>query len=203
MAIEPSGWIRNRTLVAAAGGGFIALFLSALAPVWAALMLGVAGFFGLRWYLSPRGLWGGIAREERPRVELVRELLGASAQDLAALVETGQRIGDRQVRERVQRMADTANEICRQLERRPDRLMKVQRLITFYLPSALRLTEGYAALEAKPGASSGRIAEAGDMLARLEDLFGDYATRLDGPQRESLDVELRLLEQTLEEERSR
>ncbi|MEX2629084.1 MAG: 5-bromo-4-chloroindolyl phosphate hydrolysis family protein [Tistlia sp.] len=204
MAIEPSGWIRNRGLVAGLGALLLALLSTAVAPLWAALPVGVAGYFGLRWYFSPRGLFTGIARSERPRVELVREVLGAAAHDLAALVAAGERIGDRPVADRLvaarlKRMAVACNEVCRQLERRPQRLLQVQRLLTFYLPSARRLAESYEVLERRPG---GAGAETRQMLERLETLFADYARRLDEPQQDALDVELRLLEQTLEEERA-
>lgn len=201
MAIEPSGWMRNRVLVAGLGGGFLALLALALAPAWAAPPAGLAGFLALRWYLSPRGLFRGIAREQRPRVELVREVLGRAAHDLAALVAAGQRIEDRAVAARVQRLAGTCNEVCRQLERRPQRLLNVQRLLTFYLPSAVRLAESYGELEARPAAERGHAAETREMLARLESHFGDYARRLEDPQRDTLDVELRLLEQSLDEDR--
>lgn len=214
MAIEPSGWMRNRTLVAGLGGGLLALLVLAVAPAWAALAAGIAGFLALRWHLSPRGLFTGIERSERPRVELVREVLGTAAHDLAALVAAGERIADRGVSARLRRMAATCNEVCRQLERKPRRLLKVQRLLTFYLPSALRLAESYARLErqgaeAKPTTSSAPVpgtlpAGAGEtaaMLERLETHFADYARRLDDPQQDALDVELRLLEQSLAEER--
>lgn len=203
MAIEPSGWMRNRTLVAGVGGAVLALLSLAVAPAWAALAVGLAGFAGLRWYLSPRGLFRGIAREQRPRVELVREVLGRAAHDLAALVAAGERIEDRAVAARVQRLAEICNEVCRQLEHRPQRLLNVQRLLTFYLPSAQRLAESYAALEARPPAERGHAEETRDMLARLETHFADYARRLEDPQRDALDLELRLLEQSLEDERQR
>jgi hypothetical protein len=210
MAIEPSGWMRNRTLVAGAGGVLLALLALAVAPAWVSPAVGVAGFLALRWHLSPRGLFTGIERSQRPRVELVREVLGSAAHDL------GERIDNRQVSARLRRMAATCNEVCRQLERKPQRLLKVQRLLTFYLPSALRLAEGYAQLERQtaagdarssfpgtPALGPGSAGEAVAMLERLESHFSDYARRLEDPQRDALDVELRLLEQTLAEERQR
>ncbi|SMF23541.1 5-bromo-4-chloroindolyl phosphate hydrolysis protein [Tistlia consotensis] len=203
MAIEPSGWIRNRTLVAGLGGGLVALLGLLLAPVWAALPAGLAGFLALRWHLSPRGLFGGIARSERPRVALVREVLGSAAHDLPALSAAGRRIADRRVAARIDGLVEGANELCRRLERRPQRLLAVQRLLTFYLPSALRLAESYAELEGRPGADPARLAETAAMLERLDTVFRDYAGRLHAPEGDALEAELRLLEQSLEDERAR
>ena len=205
MALELSGWMRNRGLVAGFGGGVAALAALAVAPFWAAPAVGLAGFLALRWYFSPRGLFHGIERPERPQVALVREVLGEAARELARLAAAGEAIRDRAVARRVRQLAGTANEVCRQLERKPRRLLNVQRLLTFYLPSARHLAESYAELETAPeqAAEAGRLGETAAMLERLDGHFADYARRLEDPRRDALDVELRLLEQTLEEERGR
>lgn len=202
MAIEPSGWMRNRNAVAGVGGALAALLALAAAPAWAALPVGVAGFFALRWFFSPRGLFRGLAPGERPRVELAREVLAGAAHELAALAEAARQIEDRRTRAAVERLAGKANGLCGRLERTPARLLQVQRLLTFYLPSARQLAEGYAALERTPEAA-GRSAETRRMLERLDGLFDDYARRLAAPDDEALEVELQLLEQSLQEERAR
>ena len=58
------------------------------------------------------------------------------------------------------------------------------------------------ALERTPEAA-GRSAETRRMLERLDGLFDDYARRLAAPDDEALEVELQLLEQSLQEERAR
>src|SRR5690606_34282284 len=112
MAIEPSGWIRNRNAVAGVGGALAALLALAAAPAWAALPVGAAGFCGLRWFFSPRGLFRGLAPGERPRVELAREVLAGAAHELAALAEAARQIEDRRTRAAVERLAGKANGLC-------------------------------------------------------------------------------------------
>ena len=82
----------------------------------------------------------------------------------------------------------------------PRRMSRVRRLLTYYLPAAVRLGEGLRVLEAAHRPDAARLAAVGAMIARLDTVFARHADRIDGVAVEGLDVELTLLADALRAE---
>jgi|GEM_PF-1927797 hypothetical protein len=88
---------------------------------------------------------------------------------------------------------------CEKVERGllsdPSKLSQVQRLFTYYLPSCADL------LQARGRAISTddlkRVGEIDGMISRLDAAFSDFAMRMYGQDGRSVDIDLKLLEQSL------
>jgi 5-bromo-4-chloroindolyl phosphate hydrolysis protein len=189
------------------GGVVAAVLLPALALV-AALPFALAGFVaalaggGLVVLLAPRRRFEGLDLSgiARGRVELVSELL-STAQPLAERMEEASRtIKAPAAARRVRHLAAAARAILEALERDPLRLDRVRRFLTYYLPRSAEISEAYVALERQPAPDAGRLAAAGDMLDRLDAAFARYAQSLQDADLDKLDIELKLLKSSLDED---
>lgn len=194
-----------RDLIAGAAGGLfapLATFALGL-PVYATLPGAVLVFFGLRMMLAPRELFEGLpdGKFARSRLDLAREVLGGAQRALAELDDHAGMLRDDAVKQQLVHLGRITQDVVAEVEKNPGRLTSIQRLLTYYLPAAVRLAEGYAALERKRHPSEKRLRETRDMIGRLDGIFSDYADRLVMPEVEGLDVELRLLDDAIREER--
>lgn len=84
------------------------------------------------------------------------------------------------------------------LEADPSRLSDVQRLFTYYLPATADLLSARGAI-----AGSGdtkRLDEIDTMIGKLESAFTDFGERLQGHDARSLEIDMRLLDQALDQE---
>ena len=115
-----------------------------------------------------------------------REVLTAAQVDLARLRAAAHAVREPSARRDLDHLHTVAARVIGEVERTPRRLSSVRRLLTYYLPAAVRLGEGYGAL-----------------IGRLDTVFARHADRLSAPEIEGLDVELKLLADAIRtEERS-
>lgn len=87
------------------------------------------------------------------------------------------------------------------LTQAPERLARVQRLLTYYLPSTADLASDYAALQAQPASAQREAVEA--MFDKLAAAFADFRARMAEEEFRELDTELKLLDQALREDLDR
>jgi hypothetical protein len=132
-----------------------------------------------------------------PTIPLHRQVIG-DAQPARARLEAAASVADAQLGERLRAMVARVKDVVAGLEADPSRLSDVQRLFTYYLPATADL------LAARGGvAGSGdtdRLAEIDTMIGKLGLAYDDFAARLSGHDARSLEIDMRLLDQALDQE---
>ncbi|MCA6115428.1 5-bromo-4-chloroindolyl phosphate hydrolysis family protein [Bradyrhizobium sp. WSM 1738] len=200
----PSAWSGMNWI---AGGAVAAILLPVLAigigmPFWIAGIISVATGGGLVFLLSPRKLFEGLdaSGAARGKIAFARELL-TSAEPLAIRLEVAvSTIRTQAVAERVRNLARISREIFAGVEEDPLRVDRVRRFLTYYLPRAADLAEAYAVLEKSGNRDTRRLVETGDLIERLDTAFSHYATNLQEADLGNLDIELKLLKSSLDED---
>lgn len=201
MAAMPSGlgWI--------AGGAAAAVLLPSLAiglamPFWIALAISAAAGGGIVVTLAPRNRFAALEASgmARGRIEFASELL-TEAEPLAERMEdAAAAIRTRAVADRIRHLVQIARDIFAAIERDPLRLDRVRRFLTYYLPRAAEIAEAYRALEKSVVPDTARLAATGDMIDRLDVAFTRYAANLQDADLDKLDIELKLLKSSLDED---
>jgi hypothetical protein len=188
------------------GGLFapVATFVFGL-PWWASLPGAVLVFLGVRQVAQPRRLFEGFDFDEADRASLALagEVLSDAQAELKRLHDLAADIATVGVRQRLNHLHLIAEGVVREVEQKPRRVNNVRRLLTYYLPAAGRLASGFRLLERSNAPDRLRVAAIGEMIDRLDQLFGRYADRLSEEEVEGLDVELRLLENSIRDEQGR
>jgi 5-bromo-4-chloroindolyl phosphate hydrolysis protein len=189
------------------GGAATAILLPLLAiavgmPFWIAGIISVAAGGGLIVLLSPRKLFEGLdtSGAARGKIEFARDLL-TDAEPLAVRLEVAvSSIGTPKVAERVRHLARISREIFAGVEDDPLRVDRVRRFLTYYLPRAADLAEAYALLEKGSTRDTRRMAATSDLIDRLDTAFTHYAANLHEADLGNLDIELKLLKSSLDED---
>jgi hypothetical protein len=199
-----AGW--SDVLAGLIGGLFapVATFVFGL-PWWASLPGAVLVFLGIRQVAQPRRLFEGFDFDEADRASLAlaREVLSDAQAELKRLHDLAGDIATVAVRQRLDHLHLIAEGVVREIEQRPRKVNHVRRLLTYYLPAAGRLAYGFRLLERSNAPDRLRVAAIAEMIDRLDQLFGRYADRLSEEEVEGLDVELRLLENSIRDEQGR
>jgi len=182
------------------------LVLAAGVPAWLALMIAFAVFVALWLLLKPkqrRALASGrldvgaMAEERRGTAgDLLRE--GDAA--LERLRAAPRRIHDQLMREEIRLLTMKADRVLREVRNDPDKVMAVRRLLTFYLPNAASVAEGWRALENKSEPSPERVRQTRETMAGLNDAFTRFADQLHEPQMQTLDLDLKVLNDALKQD---
>jgi 5-bromo-4-chloroindolyl phosphate hydrolysis protein len=189
------------------GGAAAAILLPALAigvgmPFWIACVISAAAGGGLVVSLSPRRLFERLdsSGAARGKIEFARDLL-TDAEPLAVRLEVAvSSIGTPRVAERVRHLARISREIFAGVEEDPLRVDRVRRFLTYYLPRAADLAEAYALLEKSSTRDASRIAATGELIDRLDAAFTHYAANLQEADLGNLDIDLKLLKSSLDED---
>lgn len=122
----------------------------------------------------------------------------ADAQPALTRIKTAAGVAEGGLGEQLRRIAATADQIARALEADPSRLAEVQRAFTYYLPSAADLIGARGGLVAS--GDMARVAEIDTMIARLDAAFCDFLAKMQGQDARAIDIDIRLLEQSLDQE---
>lgn len=189
------------------GGAAAAVMLPLLAialdmPFWIAGVISATAGGGLVVMLSPRKLFEGLdaSGAARGKIEFARELL-TDAEPLAVRLEVAvSSIGTPKVTERVRHLARVSREIFAGIEEDPLRVDRVRRFLTYYLPRAADLVEAYALLEKAASRDTARMSATSDLIDRLDVAFTHYAANLQEADLGNLDIELKLLKSSLDED---
>ena len=177
------------------------LVLSAGTPAWLAVMIAFVVFVALFLILKPkRGRTSGrldagaIADERRGTAG---DLLREGDRALERLRAAPRSIHDQLMREEIRLLTMKADRVLRDIQDQPAKVMAVRRLLTFYLPNAASVAEGWRALENKSEPSAARVQQTRETMAQLNDAFTQFADELHEPQMQTLDLDLRVLNDAL------
>jgi 5-bromo-4-chloroindolyl phosphate hydrolysis protein len=201
MATAPSGldWI--------AGGAVAAILVPSLAiglgmPFWIALIVSAAAGGGVVAVMAPKRMFAELdaSGAARGRIEFARELLTESEPMTGRMEEAAQNIKTRARADRVRHMVKIARDIFAAIERDPLRIDRVKRFLSYYLPRAAEIVEAYVALEQSSVPDMARLAATGELIDRLDTAFTRYATALQDADLDKLDIELKLLKRSLDED---
>jgi hypothetical protein len=168
-------------------------------PLWLSAVI-AGGVFGGTWLVTrSAGPADGFDAEavSDARSETSRALLAEAAPAMGRLAAAAKAIRDPGMRSQVQSLTDTGEKVIRGVKANPDRAMAVRRLLTFYLPNAASLAEGWRALEDRAKPTDERVTQTRDTMRALNQAFSQYADDLVEPQLQTLDLDLKVLNDAL------
>jgi hypothetical protein len=192
---------RGQSTLLAGGAAAVALPVLALGahlPLLLAAPIAAAVFAGV-WLLAP----GPTARTldvdalTETQDGTARALITDAQGALARLQAAGRSVKDAQMKAGLDSLQATASRVLQDLRGHPEHAMAVRRLLTFYLPNAASLAEGWRALEATTKPAPERVAQTRSTVAALDDAFTRFADDLQAPQLQTLDLDLRVLNDAL------
>lgn len=195
--------MRGGTAILAAGAAAaLAIPLLALGlqlPFWLAGMIGLMVFGGVWFLAQPQGVGAGLSDDAvlDAQSETARGLMSDGEQALARLRASLKAIRDDTMRQTVTGLVDLGDRVVKQVRADPSRAMSARRLLTFYMPNAASLAEGWTALEGRPNASPERMAQTRQTMTALNDAFVKYADDVSAPQLQALDLDLKVLNDAL------
>jgi len=201
MATLPSGfdWI--------AGAAATAVLLPLLAigasmPFWLAGTISVVAGGGVAAILAPRKRFAELEASgaARGKIEFARELLTDAAPLAERMEQAADSIRTVSVAERVRHLVGLARGMFAAIEKDPLRIDRARRVLTYYLPRAAETAEAYAALERSLAPDAARIAATGELIDRLDVAFTRYAASLQDADLDKLDIELKLLKSSLDDD---
>ncbi|HEY1426116.1 MAG TPA: 5-bromo-4-chloroindolyl phosphate hydrolysis family protein [Caulobacteraceae bacterium] len=106
-------------------------------------------------------------------------------------------IKDPAVRGQVDSLVRTGQKVVGECRTDPSRAMAVRRLLTFYLPNAASIAEGWVALEGRAMPSPERMAQTGATLRALNEAFAKFSDDMVEPQMQTLDIDLKVVNDAL------
>lgn len=168
-----------------------------------AALVSIAVFFALRALLgrtapSAQAIEGpdptpmAEAQEDNARA-LIEE--GRAA--LARLRAAGRNLADKDLNADARRLYHTSDRLLKDIEADPARAMSVRRFITFYLPNAASVAEGWRQLEGRALPAPERLAQTRETFDALNEAAERYANALVQPQVQTLDLDLKVLKDAL------
>jgi 5-bromo-4-chloroindolyl phosphate hydrolysis protein len=134
------------------------------------------------------------------KIEFARELLIEADPFVTQLESAAKGIRAKTAAGRVSHLASVARGIFEALEKDPLRIDRVRRFLTYYLPRAAEMAQAYQSLEASPRAEAVRLTATGEIIDRLDAAFTVYAANLRLAELDKLDIELKLLKRSLDED---
>jgi hypothetical protein len=167
-------------------------------PWWLAALVTAAIFAGVWLVLKPPA-GGGVLDDTalEARNDTSRLLLAEASEAVARLQKVGKSIRDPGMRDQVARLTQTGERVLKDVRETPARAMAVRRLLTFYLPNAASVAEGWRTLESRAAPSTERMTQAREVMHGLTDAFAKYADDVAEPELETLDLDLKVLKDAL------
>jgi len=192
---------RGSAILVSAGAAAAALpggaFLVHL-PLWMAGSLSGAVFVGL--FLVLRSGAPETLDEQAlddARAQTGRSLIPDAAASLDRMKKAMTLIKDPAVRGQIGDLVRTGQKVLGDVRTDPTRAMAVRRLLTFYLPNAASIAEGWVALESKASPSPERMAQTGQTLRSLNEAFTKFSDDMVEPQMQTLDLDLKVVNDAL------
>jgi hypothetical protein len=177
---------------------FPALALGLGLPLWLAAPIAAGVFVGLWLVLKGRAA-PGLSDEAvlAARNETARGLISDGTEALQRLERAMASIADKPMHAEVQKLADIGEKVLKDVRTSPDRAMAVRRLLTFYLPNAANLAEGWRSLESRVTPAPERAEQVRTTMHALGDAFARFADDVSEPQLQSLDLDLKVVNDAL------
>jgi hypothetical protein len=122
----------------------------------------------------------------------------AEAEPSLVRLEAAASVAEGELGARLRNMVARVKEVEMGLRQDPSKLSDVQRLFTYYLPATADLLGARGAIAG--GAEPARLAEIDAMIGKLDLAYTDFASRLRGHDARSLEIDMRLLDQSLDDE---
>jgi hypothetical protein len=101
------------------------------------------------------------------------------------------------MRGQITALATTGDKVLKDVREDPSKAMAVRRLLTFYLPTAASLAEGWRALEERRTPAPDRALQTRQTMMALNEAFSQFADNLSAPQMQTLDLDLKVLNDAL------
>lgn len=194
-------------LVAGAASAVVVVGLTVFTqfPFLVSLIIAVLVFAGLVVLLAPRQLFEGLDVKAvgSGRVAFARDLLTQAAPFADRLRAAADRISDKEVGPKVKTLADIAADVFAKVEANPASAGNVRRFLTYYLPRAAEVAEGFAIIENNRAPDATRLGEVRSVIFKLEEAFVHYADSLADAELGTLDTDLRLIQASLKEDLGR
>jgi hypothetical protein len=138
------------------------------------------------------------APEDAPATPALYRAVLIDAAPARARLEAAASVAEGELGQRLRRMSANTHEVARGLEADPARLSDVQRLFTYYVPATADLLSARG--EVARAGDTTRLGEIDAMIGKLDVAFADFAQRLKGHDARSLEIDMRLLDQSLADE---
>lgn len=177
--------------------GVIAAF-----PLWIAVTISAIVFVALVLLLAPRRLFEGIDVQTigNGRVAFARDLLSEAEPHIDRLRVSATQIRDKETAGCVRHLCEIATDVFAKVEDNPAHAATVKRFLSYYIPRAAEVAEGFATIEAKRAPDKARLKDVRLVLVKLEEAFVHYADSLVDDELGSLDTDLRLIRASLKED---
>lgn len=171
-------------------------------PFWVACIVSALAGGGILFLLAPRERFEGLegAGVARGKIEFARELLAEAEPSIEQLESAAKSIRTKPVAERVHRLGTMARDVVEAVEQDPLRIDRGRRFLTYYLPRAAEIAEAYDSLERSPVQDAPRLAATSQLIERLETAFARFATNVQSTDVDKLDIELKLLRSSLDDD---
>jgi 5-bromo-4-chloroindolyl phosphate hydrolysis protein len=188
-------------------GGVSAVVLPSLvlglgAPLWLGLIGAVAAFGGVAFLAQPNNLLEDFdpARIGKGQFATIRAVLTDALPALDRIEHAFPKIKARAMHDHAEKIAAAARRIVADLEKEPQRLSTVQRALTYYLPRAADIVDGYLALEQRGTRDAKRFVDMEAIAAKLVDAFEQFADKLLDDELRGLDADIKLVDEALQED---
>lgn len=187
------------TLIAGAAGAlaFPVLALVLDLPLWLSLAVSLGVFGGLMLALRPSGFGLNLDAMQEAQSDTVRGLVADGTAALDRIRRIAPAIQDASMKSQMLQLANTSTQIISHVRDDSTRAMAVRRYLTFYLPNAAQIAEGWQTLEANAGSPPERKAQAREVMKALNDAATKYASDADQPELDALDLSLKVVKDSL------
>jgi 5-bromo-4-chloroindolyl phosphate hydrolysis protein len=132
------------------------------------------------------------------RAELVQQVLGEAATSLRALDALIPKLRHPDSVSSVARIVAVGNRVMQSVAANPEKLAIAQRVFTYYCPETVKVAEALSKLEQDANPDVERITGTQTVLKKLEVLFERTELELKADQGKELDIDLKLLDQSIE-----
>jgi 5-bromo-4-chloroindolyl phosphate hydrolysis protein len=132
------------------------------------------------------------------RTELVQQVLGEAATNLRALDALMPKLQHPDSVSSVARIVAVGNRIMQAVAASPDKLAIAQRVFTYYCPETVKVADALSKLEMDARPDVERITGTQTVLKKLEVLFERTELELKADDGKELDIDLKLLDQSIE-----
>lgn len=132
------------------------------------------------------------------RTELVQQVLGEAATSLRALDALMPKLRHPDSVSSVARIVAVGNRVMQAVAASPDKLAIAQRVFTYYCPESVKVADALSKLEMDARPDVERITSTQTVLKKLEVLFERTELELKADDGKELDIDLKLLDQSIE-----